>query len=184
MHCDALWCSVFQRVAECHSVLQCVVVCCSVLQCGAVCCSVSYAIHSCVYACLVKYESFLKKEPYFCRPRLFAHSNCLCIHVTCIGLFCKHFTLHTHCNTQQCVLQCVCNDSFISVTELMHTCDMTQSCVWHDSFMCDMTHSYVWHDLFMCVTWLMHTCDMTRAYVWHNSFICVTWLIHVSDITH
>jgi len=38
------------------------------------------------------------------------------------------------------------------VTWLMHVCDMTHSCVWHDSF--------------MCVTWLIHVCDMTHSCVW------------------
>jgi len=30
---------------------------------------------------------------------------------------------------------------------------------------CDVTYSYVWHDTFIRVTWLIHTCDMTRSYV-------------------
>ena len=41
--------------------------------------------------------------------------------------------------------------------------------------MCDMTQSYVWHDSFICVTWRIHMCDMTHSYVWHDSFICATW---------
>jgi len=49
---------------------------------------------------------------------------------------------------------------FIRVTWLIHVCDMTHSCVWHDSF--------------MCVTWLIHGCDMTHSHVWHDSFTCVT----------
>ena len=60
------------------------------------------------------------------------------------------------------------HDSFISVTELIH--------------MCDMTHSYVWHNSFMCVTWLIHMRDMTHLYVWQDSFICVTWVIHMCDM--
>ena len=40
-------------------------------------------------------------------------------------------------------------DFFISVTRLIH--------------MCDMTHSYAWHDSFVCVTWLI-------LYMWHNPF--------------
>jgi len=41
---------------------------------------------------------------------------------------------------------------------------------------CDMTHSYVWHDSFTRVPWLIHMCDMTHSHVWHDSFICVTWV--------
>jgi len=78
------------------------------------------------------------------------------------------------------------------VTWLIHVCDMTHSCVWHDSFMCvtwpihlcDMTHSCVWHDSFIRVPWLIHMCDMTYSHVWHDSSICVTWLIHMCDMTH
>jgi len=43
-------------------------------------------------------------------------------------------------------------DLFICVTWLIHTCDMTHPCVWHDWFVC------VWHDSFTCVTWLIHVC--------------------------
>ena len=56
------------------------------------------------------------------------------------------------------------------VTGLMHVCDMTHSCVWHDSF--------IW------VTWLIHMCAMTHSCVWHGSFMCATWLIHVCEMIH
>ena len=86
------------------------------------------------------------------------------------------------------------HDSFICVTWLIHTSDMTQDlciaficvtrlihvCVIH---MCDMTHSCLWHDSFICVTWLIHVCDMTHSCVWHDSFICVTRLIHIFHMT-
>ena len=39
----------------------------------------------------------------------------------------------------------------------LHVCNMTRSCVWHDSF--------------MRVAWLIHVCHMTRARVWHDSFM-------------
>jgi len=79
--------------------------------------------------------------------------------------------------------RCDMTDSYL--TWLIHLCDMTHSCVWHDSFMCvtwlfhmcDMTHSYVSRDSFIYVTWLIHMCDMSRSYMWHDSFICETWLI-------
>jgi len=75
------------------------------------------------------------------------------------------------------------------VTWLIHTCDMTHSYVWHDSFicvtglihMCDMTHSYVWHDSFICVTCLIYMRNMPWSYVWHVSFICVACRSHTRD---
>jgi len=78
------------------------------------------------------------------------------------------------------------------MTWLIHTCDMTRSYVWQDSFVCvtclihtcDMARSYVWHDSFIRVTWLIHMCDMSHSYVWYDSFTCVTWLIHMCDMTH
>jgi len=62
--------------------------------------------------------------------------------------------------------------------------------------MCDMTHSCVWHDSCTCVTWLIHVCRSACSYVWHDSciltngsrphrsqcvFICVTWLMHTHE---
>ena len=78
------------------------------------------------------------------------------------------------CFQMRIVLQCACSiirprkneswhDSFLRVTWLILTCDMT--------------HSYVWHDSCWCVAWLILTCDMTHSYVWHDSFLPVTWLI-------
>ena len=49
--------------------------------------------------------------------------------------------------------------------------------------MCNMTHSCVWHDSVICVTWLSHICDMTHTYVWHDSFICVTWLVPKKNVS-
>jgi len=98
------------------------------------------------------------------------------------------FTWHIHVNESciihpcviwMCKLHSTLNLSCIRVTWLIHTCDMTHSYVWHDSFIrvtwlirtCDMTHSYVWHDSFVHVTWLIRTCDMTYSHVWHDLFI-------------
>jgi len=64
-----------------------------------------------------------------------------------------------------------------AVTWLIHMCDMTHSCVWHDSFM-RVTYSFI------CLTWLIHMCDVTHSYVLRDSFICVTWLIRMRDVTH
>jgi len=97
----------------------------------------------------------------------------------------------------------LCHDSFICVTWLIHTCDMTR-----DAFMCvrcrakaefqdiqyelwkhvsvpvtyNMNHGIwvwgrtcvcVWHDSSICVIWIIHMCYMTHLYVWRDSPICV-----------
>ena len=72
---------------------------------------------------------------------------------------------------------CVWDDSFICVTCLIHACDMPHSCVWHDS-------SIRGHESFTCVTWFVHVCSMiihvcgiSPSSVWHDS-------THVCDMTH
>ena len=102
------------------------------------------------------------------------------------------------------------------VTWLFHVCELTQwlilvyamtnSCVWHDSFVsvrglihvCERDMTYATDDLvlqpphnsFMCMTWLVYYnyfLDMTRSslsFVWHDLFMCVTWLIRVCAMTH
>jgi len=68
---------------------------------------------------------------------------------------------------------CACyvwHDVFICVIWLLHMCDMTLSCVCHDSVRCetllhDMCHPvggacYVSYDSFIGVTWILHMCHM------------------------
>jgi len=60
--------------------------------------------------------------------------------------------------------------AFISVTWLIHTCDMT--------------HLYVWHDSFIRVTWLIHmwwNASLVTAYffTWHDPFMNVIWSVHI-----
>ena len=127
-------------------------------------------------------------------------------------------TVETHCNTLQHLLQHTAthisqtsepttaprvnqwrsspaiawwHDSFMCVTWLKNTCDMSHSYVcffpyhclltWR-THMCDTAHSYVWHGSLICATWLIHVCDMTNSYVRHGSLIYATWLTHTWDI--
>ena len=52
------------------------------------------------------------------------------------------------------------------VTWLIHTCNMTNSYVWHDSF---IRVTWLIRDSFIRVTWLMHTRGMTHSCVRHDS---------------
>jgi len=57
---------------------------------------------------------------------------------------------------------CVCHDSFICVTWLVHV----------SVHMCAMTHS--------CVLWLIHTCDMTHSCAWLRHYILPTSTVHTN----
>ena len=93
------------------------------------------------------------------------------------------------------ILPYVCRNSFLFVKSLNHTCDMTHSYVWHDSFIwvsapalrsprtasgyvCPVT----WRS-FLCVTSVLHMYRRTHSYAWHASFICVTCPIPMCDIS-
>jgi len=85
----------------------------------------------------------------------------------------------------------VCHDSVIHVPWRIHTCDITNSYVWHDLYGLHSRHqrqgmcfSYVWHDSSICVPWLIHTCAMTHSYVWHYQYVCVTLPIHTSEMNY
>ena len=49
---------------------------------------------------------------------------------------------------------------------------------------CDMTHTCVCHDSFICVTWLTHMCATTHSQEWQTHWqewkprSCVPWLVH------
>jgi len=81
-----------------------------------------------------------------------------------------------------------CLPEFVAVGPaawLIHECDMTLLCFWHDSLKYIMTHSYTLHDSFMSIqACCIESSRRTHSFVWHDSFKCVTWLIHVRDMTH
>jgi len=114
---------------------------------------------------------------------------------------CSYNKLIHICNTTHfCVCHdwsrpCQCdtdtNHSFIRVTWLNSTCDVTQFHVWRDSF--------------VCVTWLIRMCDMTlpdamskccnscnnvmetqptHPYAWRDSILRVTWLVQMHCLLH
>ena len=79
-------------------------------------------------------------------------------------------------------------------TWLIDLRDMTALCVRYLWLICvtclmslwDMTDSFVWHDSFIryiiCGTWLTHVCDMFALFVWWcDWFVCVTYVMDLSD---
>jgi len=89
-----------------------------------------------------------------------------------------------------------CDMTHVHVFDMTRSCVGHDSpiCIWHTStyhgwalgssqaYVC-MTQSYVWHTSFLCVTRLMHTCDTPHSSVWHDSFISETWLMHMCNMT-
>ena len=111
-----------------------------------------------------------------------------------------HNKIHAS-DVTQTVHAMLATGGFMYVTWLIHSCDMTHSCVWHDSFVSQTVHAMLATGGFICVTWLMHLWDMTHSCVWHDSFVtqtlhamlatggfiyvtdfCVTQYIHVSNV--
>jgi len=100
-------------------------------------------------------------------------------------------------------------DSFVHITWLVCTCDMTHMYVCHNSFTVSITspapdflvrvtwsHSYVCHDSYVRVTRLIRRvyhlllvpCNITHiflrhSYVWHGSYVRATWLIFTCVIS-
>jgi len=69
---------------------------------------------------------------------------------------------------------------FMCVTWLIHVCDMTHSCVWHDSFMCVTCITYIYtcvRDtyIYTCVITYIYTCVMA-----HSNVTCHVWMSHVT----
>jgi len=93
----------------------------------------------------------------------------------------------------------VWRDSFIRVTWLIHTCDVTHfvRVSWLIPF--DVTRSHAWRDSIIClkmalqkrigsgsmsVPWPMRACGVTYLYVWRDWLINVTLLIPIRDMAH
>ena len=71
------------------------------------------------------------------------------------------------------------------VKGLVHLCDMTHSCKWHDAFILyDVTHYGMQNDSSIHLTWRIHVRDMTHSHIWRASCMYVTWFIHTYDVTH
>ena len=66
---------------------------------------------------------------------------------------------------------CVCHDSFICLTSVSTRTSIVIKFAW-GIHTCCMTHSHAWHDSFTWVARLIHVCDMTPSFMWHDSFMC------------
>jgi len=96
---------------------------------------------------------------------------------------------------------CVSHDSYTSVTWLVYICDLSFQCMCDINLLrglsallvCDMTHSCVSHDschmTHPCVVWLSYICVVTFYFMWHDVGVsrglsprwwCVTYIyIHI-----
>jgi len=70
---------------------------------------------------------------------------------------------------------CVLYSIYTYIYICIHTCLYTTP-AWREFYMCDMTLTCVWHDSFICVTWRIYMRSMTHPHVWHDSSVCVMWL--------
>jgi len=112
-------------------------------------------------------------------PKKIINGPCHAYIQSCMRTYIRTYT-HAHTHTHKHIWIAYVLILLIRVIWLIHTCEVT--------------HSYVWNDSFMHVTWLIHVCDMTHAYfelgsanqrchdVKHSHHM--TWLIHTSDMTH
>jgi len=99
----------------------------------------------------------------------------------------------------------ICDESRWDAMSLVDMYAMPHSYMWHASFIhvtwlihtCDMTHSYMWHASLIYVIWLidMTKCHKTHSYVtyewglvdmshWYVSLICHIWVTYECHKTH
>ena len=130
--------------------LQCVAVCCSVLQCDM--------------------NHLNTRDFAFIGGKITLQCVLQCAAVRYNLLQC----VAVCCSFLQCVVPLKSMGS--KHTYLVHMCDMTCSCVWHDSCVTWLVHVFAMTHLWVCY-------DMTHSYVWRDSFIRVTWLIHMCTLS-
>ena len=136
----------------------------------------------CIHACDMTYF-YVWHDPLLCAPWLIHMCDLTRTYVwdyPFMRVTCRYTAACSYRSFSVSMHSCVWHDSFIGVIRRIHTCDMTNSYMWRDSFTwktCrDETagpcrsismwmHSHVWHDNFICVTWRIHIRDMTESHV-------------------
>jgi len=78
--------------------------------------------------------------------------------------------------------------SFIYVPWIIFVCDITHSCIWHDSLILRGKQVCITEDMWLHRVHIRHDSFMYMAqlHTWNVSFICiyVPWLIHIYDLSH
>jgi len=169
--------SCVMNVAVCCSVLQCVAVCCSVLQCVVVCCSETRVMNVVLWS--QKNDTWI------------VHNRSIFVSPIYIRLEYMCGMTHSYCVTRPIhirVATFITHDTFILLTWLTYTCDMTHPYVRKEWDFLSPSYSMNWHSCFVCVCVCVCVCTYSTYHKkqlqsWMlRSLVTMGWLWLVGSI--
>jgi len=164
----------------CACLRVCVCACVCVLVCVCVCVRVSFICVTWIIQLCDVTHSYVWHDYVICVTWLACVCVCVCV---CRAL--QHAaTCHLRDTTHFYAQHEAGNDRVDNSLDMAHTHELPPKTRWRENtilvrvmgiiHVCNMTHSCVLHDSFIRVTWLIYSRDITHSYVWRDSFICVT----------
>jgi len=162
---------------------------------------ISHVAHVCVCACVCACVCVCERECETERVRdwelrYMSHVACVCLCMSVCVLVCMCarvrvcVVVYESCRTASglntFLFWALCDVIWLFHTCDVHTCDMTYSYMWHDSFVFDIWKiwiGYATHILRLCVTWLMHMYESCHTHSDLNRS-CHSYDVHMCDMTH